>query len=123
MITESILFTIIFALLLLHEMDAIRAKEWKMFFLLKTMAEKTAYTVFTALHLPIYFVAIYIMLCGGTASILVLQIIVDIFLILHAIIHFCFRKHTENGFKSLFSKTVIYSMAVLSMIHLVLLFF
>jgi hypothetical protein len=34
---ETVLFALILALLFVHEMDAIRAKEWKMFVGLKNM--------------------------------------------------------------------------------------
>ena len=34
------------SLLLIHEMDAIRTKEWKMFIILKDMADETAYKIF-----------------------------------------------------------------------------
>jgi len=50
-----ILFAFNFSLLLLHEMDAIRAKEWKMFAVLKNMNEQNGYIVFSLLHLPLYF--------------------------------------------------------------------
>ena len=117
------MFTAIFSLLLIHEMDAIRAKEWKMFIVLKDMGEEAAYKVFTILHFPLYFMALYIMTQGETNTNYIFKIIIDVFLITHAIIHFCFRKHILNGFKSLFSKTIIYLMAVLSILHLCLLFF
>ncbi|WP_368665131.1 DUF6713 family protein, partial [Paenibacillus borealis] len=48
------IFSINFALLLLHEMDAIRAKEWRMFIILKDMEDNRVFKVFTILHLPLY---------------------------------------------------------------------
>nr|WP_260456143.1 DUF6713 family protein [Enterococcus gilvus] len=43
----TILFALELALLLTHEMDAIRHKEWRMFVFLKDLPEQTAYWVFT----------------------------------------------------------------------------
>jgi hypothetical protein len=114
---ELILFLMIISLLLVHEMDAIRAKEWKMFVVLKDMTDETAYRVFAIAHLPLFFVAFYVMFCGGVAT-YTLKIIIDIFLLAHALIHFCFRNHKNNGFQSFFSKSIIYSMAVLACLHL-----
>ncbi len=110
----------ILSLLFVHEMDAIRAKEWKMFIVLKDMADETACKVFMSLHFPLYLGALYVLLRGGTAG-YVLKIIIDVFLLGHALIHFAFRKHSGNGFHTLFSKTIIYVMAVFALLHFVLL--
>ena len=118
---ESILFIVIISLLLVHEMDAIRAKEWKMFIVLKDMEEEAAYKFFVLIHLPLYVVAFYILYDGGIMASYVLKIVIDIFLLVHAIIHYGFRNHSHNGFKSIFSKNIIYSMSGLALLHLCLL--
>ena len=117
----EILFVFILSLLLLHEMDAIRTKEWKMFAVLKDMAEERASKAFIIAHLPLYFAAIFIMAKGWTTANFWLYCIVDIFLIGHTILHFCFRKHKDNGFTSMFSKIITYLPAILGIIHLALL--
>ncbi len=117
---EQVVFIIILSLLLIHEMDAIRAKEWKMFIVLKDMAEKTASTTFILLHLPLYFGALYAFVSGATAS-YVLKIIIDAFLLGHAIIHYCFRHNENNGFQSRLSKIIIYAMPVLAVLDICLL--
>ncbi len=117
---EQIIFSVIISLLLIHEMDAIRTKEWKMFVILKDMPEETAYRIFALIHLPLYFVVFYVIYCGGATANYVLKIIIDIFLLGHAVIHYGFRKHHNNGFISQFSKIIIYSMSVLALIHLCL---
>ncbi len=119
---EQILFLIILSFLLVHEMDAIRAKEWKMFIVLKDMADEAACKVFMIIHFPLYLAALYALLSGGTAG-YVLKIIIDVFLLGHALIHFAFRKHSGNGFHTLFSKIIIYSMAALALLHFILLFY
>ncbi|MFD2881450.1 DUF6713 family protein [Paenibacillus rhizoplanae] len=35
-------------------MDAIRAKEWRMFIFLRELTDERAFKVFTILHLPLY---------------------------------------------------------------------
>lgn len=49
-----VFFLFNFSLFLLHEMDAIRRSEWKLFIVLKDMEESKAYRVFTFIHLPLY---------------------------------------------------------------------
>ena len=119
---EQLTFLITLSLLLVHEMDAIQAKEWKMFIILKDMTDETACNVFIGFHFPLYFCALYALLSGGTAG-YVLKIIIDVFLLGHALIHFAFRKHSGNGFHTLFSKIIIYSMAALALLHFILLFY
>lgn len=40
---NTAIFILMLSLLVIHEMDAIRSKEWKMFIVLKDMADEKAY--------------------------------------------------------------------------------
>lgn len=115
-----ILFAVNFSFLLLHEMDAVRAKEWNMFILLKDMKEETAYIVFSLIHLPVYVWVIFTVSQIWSGGYAVVWLIADIFLILHAVIHFFFRKHAANGFHSIYSNILIYATGILSIAHLLL---
>ena len=119
-----ILFALNFSLLLLHEMDAIRAKEWKMFIFLKDMKEQNGYVLFSVLHLPLYFWVIFTIsqIWSGGAGYALVYLLTDIFLIVHAVIHFFFRKHAENRMNAAYSMILIYGMGALSIAHLSLLF-
>ena len=114
------LFIFMVSLLLIHEMDAIRAKEWKMFVFLEDMADELACKVFMLAHLPLYFAARFLLVQGGITTSAILYYVLDIFLIGHALIHFGFRKHKNNGFTSALSKTFIYTPTALGVIHLLL---
>ena len=116
-----VLFAFNFSLLLLHEMDAIRAKEWKMFIFLKDMKEQTGYIVFSLIHLPLYFWVVYTVSQVWSGGYAIVYLLTDVFLIAHAVIHYFFRKHAANGFSTIYSNILIYSMATLSVIHLILL--
>ena len=114
-----ILFTLIMSLLLIHEMDAIRTKEWKMFIILKDMSDETAYRIFTLAHLPLYFAAVFILIQGGTTANTILFYVLDIFLTGHTLVHYFFRKNLNNGFGSAFSKIIIYVLGILALIHMI----
>ncbi len=116
-----ILFTINLSLLILHEMDAIRAKEWKMFIVLKDMKEKTAYLIFALAHLPLYIWVILLIPRLVMGECIALYLGVNLFLVFHTIIHFLFRKKLDNGFTSVYSNLLIYSMGALAVIDLLLL--
>ena len=114
------LFAVNFSLLLLHEMDAIRAKEWKMFAILKDMKEQTGYIVFTLLHLPLYIWVVFSISQIWSGHYAFVYLATDIFLITHAILHFFFRRNNANEFSPIYSNILIYSMALLAIWHLVL---
>jgi len=120
---EIFVFVFIVSLLLIHEMDAIRLKEWKMFVVLKNKHDETAYRIFSLAHLPLYVVAFFILASGGELAKTILYYAVDAFLLIHAIIHYGFRKNPNNGFNSIFSKAIIYSLGLLALIHLWLIHF
>ncbi len=117
-IFSQILFAIILALLFLHEMDAIRNAEWKMFIVIKDMSDTKAYKVFTLFHLPFY--VILLMLILSVKYQILAYYAVDLFLIVHAILHLVFERHTKNGLKNFFSRSIIYSMGILAIIHIII---
>ncbi|WP_417145062.1 DUF6713 family protein [Raoultibacter massiliensis] len=114
-IAMHIIFALGFSLLLIHEMDAIRCKEWNMFTGLKTMKEESAFRFFLVLHLPLYVLAITLLISR-------IQIVgfylVDVFLVLHVVLHLLFKRNTANNFRNL-SHAIIYLSGVCGAIHLV----
>lgn len=112
----DVIFLFNLSLLFVHEMDAIRYQEWKMFFILKDMDDNKAYNIFLLLHIPLYTVA----LCFIMSSFRTLGFyIIDIFLIVHLILHICFLKNKNNQLNNKLSMSIIVLMAVLSVIHLI----
>lgn len=111
-----VLFSIILALLFLHEMDAVKNAEWKMFVILKNMDDEKAYRVFSLLHLPLYAVLLLILISVSQQTAFY---IVDIFLIAHTILHLLFERHPQNGLKTAFSRCIIYTMGALAAVHLI----
>ncbi|MEM9672492.1 MAG: DUF6713 family protein [Bacteroidota bacterium] len=91
-------------LLLTHEMDAVRCREWKLFIILSGLKEPTAYRLFTALHIPLYGFLLQ-ELVQGPATALVIGL--DAFFVIHVVLHFLFSRHPANGFTSWFSWLLI----------------
>lgn len=111
-----ILFVINLSLLFVHEMDASHNAEWRMFPFLKRMPDSAAGRLFTALHIPLYALVLYL-LTGGYP--IAAYYIVDLFLLLHTALHVLFAGHRQNHLTSPFSLAIIYSMGILSALHLV----
>lgn len=111
----NLVFIFAISMLLIHEMDAIRCKEWTMLIFFKNMNEERAYQVFTLLHIPMYALLLYFWL----NDYLIFYYVVDIILIGHAFLHYGFKNHKNNRMNNVLSKFAINSAAVLSAIHLV----
>ncbi|WP_339208319.1 DUF6713 family protein [Paenibacillus sp. FSL K6-3182] len=112
-----LLFLFNLSLFLLHEMDAIRRSEWKLFFVLQDMDDAKAYKVFTLIHLPLYTIILALLFSQYQT---ITFWVIDIFLMIHSILHLFYEKHSRNEFKNTFSRLIIYPMGILAAIHLLL---
>lgn len=104
--------------MILHEMDAIYRKEWKMFAVLNKLPEKTAYLIFSLFHLPLFLIIFYLMQTNFNLIFLVL----NYFLIIHTFIHWLLKKHPGNNFRSGYSNVIITLMGVIAFLSLILRF-
>jgi hypothetical protein len=109
-----VLFSSVVSFLLVHELDAVRQREWQFFFSSLSVDDETAVRIFTAAHAPL-FVVVLVSLGSPTA-----QVVVDTFAVIHAGVHFGLRNHPLVAFGSLFSRFWIYGGALLGTLHLVL---
>lgn len=106
-----------FTFFILHEMDAIKRKEWRMFNIFSKQDDQLAYTVFSVLHLPLFFIILMCMKMYRNNT----MIILDIFFIIHLILHMMFIKHKQNEFHSYYSWFLIIGMSLLGVLNLLML--
>lgn len=99
-------FLLGFCFLLVHEMDAIRCKEWRVFPVTSKMGDEAGYVAFTAVHVPLYALLLW-GLFGGDGVNRGLIVGLDAFFIVHVILHLLFIRHPEYRFRSAFSWTLI----------------
>ena len=111
-------FFVGFALLLVHEMDAVRLGEWRIFPLLGSLRDEAGYAAFAALHVPIYALLLAGLFGGGAGSALIVGM--DAFFVVHVALHVVFRKHPENRFGSAFSWSLIAGSGACGLVDLVL---
>ena len=95
-----------------HELDAIQNHEWRVFFAKVPIGDRTAYQIFTALHVPL---AIWIFLVWQNPS---FQFWFDIFLVAHGLVHWLLRNHSKVKFNNAFSRIWIFGGALIGLIHL-----
>ncbi|MBU3679737.1 MAG: hypothetical protein FGM32_09055 [Candidatus Kapabacteria bacterium] len=95
------LFFIGLALILLHEMDAMRCHEWRIFPGLSQLSEHAGFYLFMMLHIPL-FIVIFSNLDSPA-----FRRGFDIFLIIHLGLHLLFLRHPKNEFKDWLSWSII----------------
>jgi len=118
-VTDHLFFLIGFAFLLTHEMDAIRCREWRIFPILGAMGEEAGYVAFTALHVPLY-ALLFWGLTGADGPNRGLIFALNIFFVVHLILHIALRNHPENRFGSPLSWALFAGAGVCGAIDLLL---
>ena len=90
-------------LLLIHEMDAVRCREWQIFPGLSLLPDQLGYVVFTIVHIPLYLGLYWGLRTNPATWIHGL----DIFFLIHLGLHLLFLLHPKNQFKDAFSWAII----------------
>lgn len=115
MLTVSqILFFVVVSFLFVHELDAIRQREWRFFFAPVTISDESAYRIFAALHAPLFVVILVYVESSA------FQIAIDAFAIVHGLLHLGLRNHPRIAFDSWFSRFWIFGGSLLGVLHLLL---
>lgn len=114
---DNLFFLLGLCFLLVHEMDAIRCKEWRIFPVTSRMGDEAGYLAFTALHVPLYALMLW-GLSGDAHRGLIFSL--DVFFIVHVILHLLYVNHPEYGFRSTFSRTLILGAGAFGALDLIL---
>ncbi len=97
---EHSVFLVGFAFLLVHEMDAVRCREWRILPVLSRLDDSAGYVAFTALHVPIYALLFWGLIGDASVGLIVG---LDVFLVVHLALHVLLRNHPENQFRTALS--------------------
>lgn len=111
---NNIVFFIGISFILLHEMDAVRCHEWRIFPGLSLLNDQLGFVLFMLAHVPLFTWLIYFV---GNPS---FRNGLDIFLLIHLGLHLIFLKHPKNEFKDWTSWTIISGAAICGAIDLFL---
>lgn len=102
---DRFFFLLGFAFLLTHEMDAIRANEWRLFPIVSRLSDDVGFRVFTAAHVPLYALLLWGLTDGGAEHSALIALL-DGFFVVHLILHVVLRHRPANHFTSSFSWTL-----------------
>jgi len=110
---NHLFFLVGLSFILTHEMDAIRLQEWRLFLFLSTMQEAASYMTFTTLHVPLYILLFWGLFATSNTGINQGVVVgLDIFFIVHLLLHLLFLRHRNNQFTSIFSWILILGASV-----------
>ena len=106
------------SLMMLHEMDAIRCKEWRIFPGLSLLSDQVGHIVFLFAHIPLF----YLMFWKLSDSEHIEEFIYgfNIFMIVHLGLHLLFLKHKNNEFKDWISWTIIIGAGLSGILDLII---
>lgn len=109
------------SLLFIHEMDAIRRKEWKLFIFLKDLNEEAGYRVFTFLHLPLYVLLFWGLFLATKTISYYFALGLNIFYIIHLALHLILTNNKNYEFKGLLSWFLLIGLAITGLLYIIVL--
>ena len=115
--SEHFFFYLGLSFLTLHEMDAIRCKEWRIFPGLSLLSDKIGQVLFVFAHLPLFYFIFWQLTHSQDIEAFMKGF--NIFMIVHLLLHILFLKHKNNEFKDWISWSVIIGSSLCGIIDLI----
>jgi hypothetical protein len=119
----EIIFFVVIAFLIAHELDAIRLREWQLLFVLRNQPDNLAYTNFVLLHIPIMVLLLWLTAHQSAEVRKWFQLSLDFFAVIHLGLHWRLRHRAQAGFYDPFSRILIFGFALAGAVHGSLLLF
>jgi hypothetical protein len=104
--------------ILMHEMDAIRCKEWRIFPGLSLLDDRWGFGIFVLAHIPLFYFPLWQMFAKGNNESLIYGL--NVFFIVHVFAHLLFLFHKKNEFRDWISWTIITGAGVFGLFDLLL---
>ncbi|MEY4593729.1 MAG: hypothetical protein RIQ47_139 [Bacteroidota bacterium] len=114
--TEHVFFYAGLSLLVMHEMDAIRCREWRIFPGLSSLSEKSGMIVFLLAHLPLFYFIFWRLSHGQDIEAFIRGF--SIFMLVHLGLHVVYLKHKNNEFKDRISWSIIIGSGIRGLLEL-----
>jgi len=115
--TAHIFFYLGLSLLTMHEMDAIRCREWRIFPGLSLLSDKLGHIIFVFAHIPLFFFIFWQLTHSQDIEAFIKGF--NIFMIVHLGLHILFLKHKNNEFKDWISWTIIIGAGLCGLLDLI----
>jgi Na+/H+ antiporter NhaD/arsenite permease-like protein len=100
------------ALLITHELDAVRRHEWRILPVLRSLPDEAGFAWFTLLHVPLFVAFLWLIGSASPEARHVFEIALSAFAVAHAGLHWLLRKHPRYEFNNRLSWSLILGAAV-----------
>lgn len=90
---------------MMHEMDAMRCREWRIFPGLSLLPERIGQIVFFFAHIPLFFFVFWQLTHAADQSAFIRGF--NLFLVVHFFLHLLFLMHRNNEFRDWISWSII----------------
>lgn len=115
---NEVFFYLGLSAIIIHEMDAIRCKEWRIFPGLSLLDDNWGFKIFIIAHVPLFYFLFWGLLGQSNNSQLMLGL--DIFFIIHVGLHLLLLRNKKNQFKDAVSWTIIVSAGLFGFIDILI---
>lgn len=116
---DGVLFYLGLGLLFSHELDAIVQSEWRLLYILRSMADEQAMPVFIVLHVPLFALMVWLTHHNSTNVQIGSRITFNAFLVIHAGLHFRLSNNPLYTFHSTLSQGLIFGAAICGALSLI----
>lgn len=115
------LFSLGLSLLLAHELDAVRAGEWRLLPVLRSLPDARGRDAFILVHVPLFTALIWLAASSSATTRFWFQAAVDAFLVVHVMLHRAFVRHPAYDFHGALSRGLIVGAGAVGALHAALL--
>lgn len=105
-------YSICVAMFVLHELDAVQRREWRVFPLMRVLPDPKGYIVFVLTHLPLLCLIFWFGFYSSTTVEFKFRLLFGLFSIVHIGLHKWFESHPAYEFKNPFSKLLIWGWGI-----------
>lgn len=116
----DLLFFLALAGLVSHELDAVHNREWRLLYVLRGMEEGAARSAFILLHVPLLALLFWLVAHPQASVREASRIGIDLFLVIHAALHWRLRGDANYQFHSTTSRLLIFGSAAVALLHMIL---
>ena len=113
------LFYLGLALLATHELDAVARHEWRLLPIFSMLPDDTGRLWFILVHIPLFAMLFWLSGHASPKVRLRSQLTLDIFFLLHGVIHFALSKHALYEFRAPVETITVYGAALVGLVHVV----
>lgn len=111
------LFSLGLSLLLAHELDAVRGREWRLLPVLRSLPDTQGRDAFILVHVPLVAAIVWLAAHPSADVRFWFQAVADTFFVIHVALHRVFLRHPDYDFHGALSRSLILGAAGVGFLH------